>query len=515
MSIILNGTAGVTYPDSVLQASGVPAPSTSGNVLTSNGTTWTSAAAPVSSGGATQTTTGSNITLTSSSNRVQEITPTANITITLPNATTLSKGYPIFTITNASSSSYSISIALPSGPTIYVVGGGTGVGLSLTNNSTSDGQWEVNFLPLLTTQGTYTAIDTTNDCRNAYSYAIGYNATYIQNIALSSTAVMTIYAKTTGIYAVVGTISGTTITYGTPTLITATIGATYAGFGAVGLSSTNVLVWASRTSTTPVAYGLTVSGTSITVSTVSAGIGAAPFYVASISRIDNTTALIGLYPDAPGATFAYNTLTHNGASAPTLGTQSATIPSTSIYNNFVPPASIPLTSTTTLVGYTGKTTNYWTVRVVTTSGTSAPTLGTALATTLTVGSGTNYAAAVIPYSSTEVGMFIGNSTPLMTFTISGTTVTEQSKTDLVGYTGLYLPSWGTTTTSLVNNYGTFVKLTYTAGGTISKSGISTSANSGYSAYLAGNLVALDSTKYYGTIIPTNNIGLYGAVWTLI
>ena len=43
MSIILNGTAGVTFPDSVTQASGVPAPSTTGNVLTSNGTIWTSA----------------------------------------------------------------------------------------------------------------------------------------------------------------------------------------------------------------------------------------------------------------------------------------------------------------------------------------------------------------------------------------------------------------------------------------------------------------------------------------
>lgn len=46
MSIILNGTSGVTYPDGVLQSSGVPAPGTSGNVLTSNGTNWTSSANP-------------------------------------------------------------------------------------------------------------------------------------------------------------------------------------------------------------------------------------------------------------------------------------------------------------------------------------------------------------------------------------------------------------------------------------------------------------------------------------
>ena len=44
MSVIINGTAGVTFPDSVLQTSGVPAPGTNGNVLTSNGTIWTSAA---------------------------------------------------------------------------------------------------------------------------------------------------------------------------------------------------------------------------------------------------------------------------------------------------------------------------------------------------------------------------------------------------------------------------------------------------------------------------------------
>jgi hypothetical protein len=45
MPITINGTAGITFPDSVLQTSGVPAPGTAGNVLTSNGTIWTSAAA--------------------------------------------------------------------------------------------------------------------------------------------------------------------------------------------------------------------------------------------------------------------------------------------------------------------------------------------------------------------------------------------------------------------------------------------------------------------------------------
>jgi len=44
MSVIINGTAGVTFPDSVLQTSGVPGPGSSANVLTSNGTIWVSQA---------------------------------------------------------------------------------------------------------------------------------------------------------------------------------------------------------------------------------------------------------------------------------------------------------------------------------------------------------------------------------------------------------------------------------------------------------------------------------------
>lgn len=52
MSIILDGTSGVTYPNGVTQAGGLPSPGTTGNVLTSNGTAWTSAA-PAASGGMT------------------------------------------------------------------------------------------------------------------------------------------------------------------------------------------------------------------------------------------------------------------------------------------------------------------------------------------------------------------------------------------------------------------------------------------------------------------------------
>jgi len=45
MSTIINGSSpSITFSDSTTQSTGVPAPSTSGNVLTSNGSAWTSAA---------------------------------------------------------------------------------------------------------------------------------------------------------------------------------------------------------------------------------------------------------------------------------------------------------------------------------------------------------------------------------------------------------------------------------------------------------------------------------------
>jgi hypothetical protein len=46
MTVTINGTTGVTYPDGTLQTAGVAAPGTVGNVLTSTGTTWASTALP-------------------------------------------------------------------------------------------------------------------------------------------------------------------------------------------------------------------------------------------------------------------------------------------------------------------------------------------------------------------------------------------------------------------------------------------------------------------------------------
>ncbi len=52
MSFIIDGTSGETFPNGSTQTVGIAAPGTSGNILTSNGTAWTSAA-PAASGGMT------------------------------------------------------------------------------------------------------------------------------------------------------------------------------------------------------------------------------------------------------------------------------------------------------------------------------------------------------------------------------------------------------------------------------------------------------------------------------
>ena len=88
-----NGTSAPTFV----------APSTSGNLLTSNGTTWTSStpATPNTAGGASTVSQGTSLTLTSASNRVQNVTLTAgSLSVTLPDATTLSAGGPTFFIIN-------------------------------------------------------------------------------------------------------------------------------------------------------------------------------------------------------------------------------------------------------------------------------------------------------------------------------------------------------------------------------------------------------------------------------
>jgi hypothetical protein len=165
-----------------------PSYGTSGQVLTSGGSTvapaWVTVAAPSTSGGATVTNPMSaNITLTSSSNRVQLMTPSASgYTITLPDATTISAaGGPIFILKNTTKY-YPIKVLDSAGTNIAWVVSDYDTEIFLTSTASATGNW---------------VIETHNPCANGgiYPYdadvslvTVQIAGAFVQGVGLSPTA---------------------------------------------------------------------------------------------------------------------------------------------------------------------------------------------------------------------------------------------------------------------------------------------------------------------------------------
>lgn len=137
---------------------GITAPGTSGNVLTSNGTAWVSLAATSGfSGGTVNAASGTALTLTSSSTQVQvvQFTSVVNSIVTLPSATTLTaKGAPIFRIINNSQCNAPITIKNAAGTVLASVSVTKGVDITLADNSTSAGVWYCDDVAILPTPST-------------------------------------------------------------------------------------------------------------------------------------------------------------------------------------------------------------------------------------------------------------------------------------------------------------------------------------------------------------------------
>lgn len=178
-----------------------------------NGTVWNAVGQSISTGatGGTSVTSGTDVTLTSSSTQVQLVTMTAaSQNVILPSATTLSKGESIFEIA-AAATSFAFSIKNSAGTLVYgPVYAGTTVQLSLADNSAAAGVWTAN--PGVTAKGAYGPMSVS---------AISVTSSNIWRIApLSATTALFIYTGSgeTAAYAVVMTLSGTTFTFGTPLL---------------------------------------------------------------------------------------------------------------------------------------------------------------------------------------------------------------------------------------------------------------------------------------------------------
>jgi len=197
------------------------APGTNGNVLTSNGTTWTSTTPSGGFNGATINAIGSSaITLTNASTQYQvaQINSTANSIVNLPSATTLTaEGFAPYAIENRSPIGANLTIKDNAGTVVGYLTNGQIALVALLDNSTAAGEWVVN----LTSDQTFFNYDTASITSNTVTPAGSDNYQYV---GLSSTLFVRMWTVTTGnnsaactltCYQQAATISGSTITFGT------------------------------------------------------------------------------------------------------------------------------------------------------------------------------------------------------------------------------------------------------------------------------------------------------------
>ena len=488
--------------------------------------------APISvAGGATTVSQGTSLTLTSASNRVQNVTFTAgSLFVTLPDATTLSAGGPTFIITNGGINAFTVKqnggivlSSLASGQSIMceVYDISTAAGLWLTSNKDIASSGSVgNFTPV--------TIDSTNA---AYPYTVGgssrdtgnsQNGSFVDCLKLTSTTALLVWTRNgnKSVYGVVATNTSGVISYGTIVQIydgSAGGNAIVNSAAAMLLTGlTTGMVFISRPATA-VAVPFSISGTTITVGTVSAGFGndaGGNNIMHSVCVLSSTVMMI-VYNNATFTNILVATMTYNGASAPTLGTPTAGIAVLG-ESNVTPYGNLlTLTSTTAQLWYTSAV-NTFATRVVTSNGASAPTLGTAITATVVAATGPFADVAWQPYaySATETSIICApeNSTKphVASYTISGTTVTQTSAPAIMtNAANVGMPSrieWTTSTTGIFfqsfiyQNYqrntqlSKIYQVTYTpSGGTILYVPIGNTPDSSIYSYLAGMCLLTSTT----------------------
>jgi len=512
-----NGTSAPTFV----------APSTSGNLLTSNGTTWTSStpATPNTAGGATTVSQGTSLTLTSASNRVQNVTFTAgSLFVTLPDATTLSAGGPTFIITNSGVNTFSIK--QNGGIVLTSLAAGQSVMCDVYDISTAAGKWTFSNKDiasyLITGNFTPVAIDSTNA---AFPYANGGNGTaghFVDCLKLTSTTALLVWTRTgnKSVYGVVATNTAGVISYGTIVQIyDGSAGGTAAVVAAAAMllsGLTTGMVFISR-SATAVAVPFSISGSTITVGTVSANFGNAQVQNSLIHSVCvlSSTVMMVVYNNTTYTQIIISTMTYNGASAPTLGTASTGI--AVLGNNAASPygALLTLTSTTAQLWYISAL-NTMATRVVTSNGASAPTLGTAVTQTVvntSDGLAGDPAWQPYAYSATETSIICQPSYSaapyVSSYTISGTTVTVTSapaimsnsaaigmpsRLEFINSTsGLFFQSYNYASYTRFTSLSKIYQVTYTpSGGTLLYVPVGNTPDATVYSYLAG-MCLLSST----------------------
>jgi hypothetical protein len=423
MTVIINGTAGITFPDGTTQSDGlatpVPAvdggtglssPGTAGNVLTSNGSAWTSATPSAGFSGATTTTSAVDITLTNTSTQTQYVTMTAvDKFVILPDATTLAtEGAPIFVVINTGQ--YPFHIKDGGGNIIYYnVFANQTLTLTLIDNAAAIGKWANENGLLQLSVGLPQISSITAVFANSKSPVVAM---------LSATEALIFFQPAaTSLSVVLATISGTSVSYGTPVSVIAS-GADPSHMKALAFNSTTGIV-SYRTTSGPVwaLRAVTVSGATVTVgaaANLTGNNGQDANQSGFMAMLDSTTGFVGYCTDTgvnSVRAFTVSGTTITLGTATTLNTGTAAVYS-----------ATQIASGKVLFGYDDNGTK---IRVCTNSGTTL-TLGTAVAVTGTyeniVGNFTLEKISTDAAAGTYLSVVGG------AVTVSGTTISLQNET---------------------------------------------------------------------------------------
>lgn len=347
----------------------VPKGTNVGNFLKDDGT-W--ASIPSSSGGATSTSSATDITLTNSSNRYQNVTMTAaGKYVILPDATTLtSAGGPVYFVENEGTIRFSVkgSTGIP----VAIVDPGQRVLLVCDSIASADGVWQAGKIGY----GNAVAVDAaTTDLTTLSTETIdvGSNRNGMAIVPLTSTTALICYARTSDSQVRTGvvSISGDTVSIGTLATVEAAAVVGEA-IDAVALSSTKVMVAYRRSAATASlkACIVDISGTTATPATAAVVDTTSTPQYPKLCALSATKVLCYFYRS--GATDAMSIILDVSTSTITPATAVALNASTANGNAA---AVVALSSTKGLAIY-GKTTAHMEARVCDVSG-STITPGTA------------------------------------------------------------------------------------------------------------------------------------------
>jgi hypothetical protein len=437
---------------------GLTSVGTAGNVLTSNGSAWVSSA-PSGGGfsGATINAVGSSaITLTNTSTQYQvtQINSVANSIVNLPNATTLStKGFAPYVIENRNPIGTNLSIKDSAGTIVgYIPAGYVGL-VSLSDNSTSAGSWDVEQVQ----PQTFFNWDTASYSTNAQT-----GDTYLGMVGLSSTLFVRFRVSGLNIYSQACTISGSTITFGSTTSFALSANSTLVSFQALRLSNTAYVL---KYSSTKAVCCNMVAQNSFRTCTVSG------------TTITQGTASNGGLPQTNSTTNAYIAASLNGVIARLSDTTFALVYNTSSTDSYVTPFNFSGSLACQIVSVSGTTQTVGT----------AVNLGTSTYTQPT---------SIVGLSSTSLFVAYGQSAS------AGSTL-GRSKMNVVTIAGT-VPTWGTSVSIESADVPAFLNSWAMLDGAVAPSATQAIFNTGYNvseATVSVTTPTYDSTPANSVIYP--------------